>query len=349
MSWNYDCIYSFQRAFDAAQNSSTLRDSFQSGIMDGSIFFNKLGDFTFDIGDTMRREYMIEQMCRTVISTMPAMTSCGADLPLVGKQADFPPQYFSAFEQGVELEACRTACGKDTLIEDLAKQEKSAGAGFGQLIDQVFLYGMPSLGYAGITGLAGNHLMDLENHATYGDLTGADPDANALANYFMYITHGMTNPVICMGSAAMELIGYRKMSQTGDSCGNLWTCVESLLASRGGSNIVFDVDPMFDFVTGINPADPEATNSVMWAYDRGQIRMGLESNESRDCSITKGHDIVAAQRKMHMTGPQIRKLGSSRWIYNFIDQSKIEDSVGDRYKMMCGENPSFTVATPIIA
>ena len=161
MSWNFDCVYSFQRAFDAAQNSSTLRDSFQRGVMDGSIFYGKLGDFTFNVSDTMRDEYMIEQACRTITSTLPSMYSCGADLPLVGRQSDFPPQYFTPFVKGVELEACKESCRKDTLVEDLAKLEYSAGAGFGQLMDQVFLNGIPALGQLGITRLAGNHLLDI--------------------------------------------------------------------------------------------------------------------------------------------------------------------------------------------
>lgn len=349
MSWNYNCIDEFKRAFDAAQSNQLLRDNFQMGLMKGSIFLQKLGEFTFDIRDTMRQEYEIEQVCETIISTMPAMTACGADLPLVGEQSPFPPVYFSGFEKGVALDACRRKCNKDNLIDYLAKKEKSAGAGFGQLIDQVFLYGMPALGQAGITQLAGNHLVDLKDHPKFSDLCCMEPpNPNALANFFMYITAGMDSPVICMGQGAMELMGYRKMSSTGDTCGNLWDCVRDLLSSRG-ANITFDVDAKFDFVTGIDPDAPDDEKSVMWIYDRGYIKMGLESTETRNCSITKGHDFVESQRMMHMSGPQIHRYGASRWIYNFCDQQKIVDCVGDRHSMMCGNNPSFTVATPIVA
>lgn len=345
MSWDYTCIDTFKADVNSIQNNRASRDSFARGVLKGSVFLQKLRGNTFNVDSETRDKYEFEEACETLITVMPTMVSCGADTNLLPEQGELPPVWFTPFVRQIAMDACKTECKKDSLAEYIQKKEYRAGVSFGKLFDQVFLYGMPEVGEPGITQCAGTEIVNFSLNDSFNELYTADP--NTIANFFSYITHGMESPKICMGSTALEQIGYRAMSTTGDTCGDLWNCVVSLMQNRGMSSDIISTSSMWDHVTGIDPNAPDDTHSLIWVYDEDYIGIGLQANEVVECPYNLGGDIVQSIRKLHMTSPQIRKDGASRWVFGFADHDKIVQLEGDRNKK-CGQDIGITVPTPVI-
>lgn len=343
--WDYTCIDTFKADVNQIQNSAASRGAFFRGVLKGSIFLEKFQANTFNVTNTERDSYEFMEACETIITAMPTMVSCGADTNLLPDQGEMPPVWFAPFVRQIAMEACKTECKKDSLQEYISKKEFRAGVSFGKLFDQVFLQGMPEIGAPGITQCAGTEIINFAANPKYSDLCSADP--NTIANFFTYITHGMEDPRICMGSTAYEAIGLRAMSTTGDTCSDIWDCAMERLRARGNSDNMIGMASMWDHIQGIDPNNPMDTHSVMWVYDQAYIQIGLESQERVECPFLIGDgDYVRSKRSMHMTTPQIRKDGASRWVFGFADYQKLLDCEGDRNKK-CGQSQVLTVPTPI--
>ncbi len=342
MGWEFNCIEDMVRAARSAQTSAEQRNAFLMGMNKASTMMGRLQGSLFNVDNQVRQMYRMEERCETVIANLPKPYHCGVDLPIAKSRRKTPPVYFTPFILGNALEACRTECEEGTFNEYMAEQEKSAGAGFGVDFDNVFWHGATDVGQKGFTSLYGNLFYDMaEGGNCYSDLCEASP--NQMVNTFRSMVRGLNNAHIVMGEAAMEAIAYRDMSTTGDTCGNIWTCVMDLMRQTG-LNITFIVDPAFDRITGLFPNDPDKTGSVMWAYDPEFIRMGVQSNEDLGCPFAESSDIMTSARFMHFSGPQIRRYGSSRFFMNFMGCDTA--SCFDKHYDECGGPPSLILPPP---
>lgn len=346
MSWKYKCVRQFAADIESIQNNQAQRDAFMAGFMKGSVMYPKVQAMTFNVDRAERDSYEIEDECDVIVTTEPMLDHCGADVNLLPEQEYERPIYFTPFMMSVAMDACKSKCSKDTLAEYINKREYKAGVAFGRLFDRVFFLGMPEVGERGITQQPGTKLYDMSMNAKFNGLNTADP--NAIANFFTYITHGMSNPRICMGSSAYELIGLRVLSTTGDTCSDVWDCAIERLNNRMGrdSRSIFEFNPIWDHITGIDPAATADEKTVLWVYDADYIKMGLQDDEEVSCVITKGHDIAESKRSMHMSTPHITRMNASRWVYNFVDQAEVVATEGERYQR-CGQI-GLTVPTPIV-
>jgi len=323
------------------QNSAAARAAFDRGFQMIPIWnlFN-----AFDITSLERAEYNIEQREPEVLTTMPEPVTCGADIPVVkGNYVREPIEYVPSAHR-LAIEMCRLKCGPEDFEEKFQKAEEEGGAGFGKFMEQLTWFG--DAFNPGLTRTTGVEIMDAQG-TEYEDLHTKNPVE--IANFLSMISYNMTNPYFYMGPVMRELLGWRMLSSTGDSCNQVWTCVLDTFSQRLGETpqqvaARFIDMSAFDYMTGIDPNNPTTSYPTLMVIDKDFIRMGA-SGEELTTALPKGHDLAETVREMHFTSPQVLKYGSLKFVFGLVPQQAVADRTGSRYGPSGA--PSIIVPTPL--
>jgi len=323
------------------QSSSQARAAFDEGFQSIPIW----NLFTpFDITTLERDEYNIMQREREILTTKPEPVSCGADIPVVkGNYTREPVEYVPSAHR-LAIEMCRLKCGPETFEEKFLEAETEGGAGFGKFMEQLTWFGDSF--NPGLTRTTGVEIMNAVG-TDWADLDTKDPIQ--IANFFTMISHNMDNPFFYMGPVMLELIGWRMLSSTGDSCNQVWSCVLDALGQRLGETREqvsrrFVQMTAFDYMTGIDPNAPATSYPTLMVIDQDHMRMGV-SGEVVGAARDVNHDIAEATREMWFTSPQVRKYGSLKFVFGLVAQQKVADRTGSRYGPAGA--PSIIVPVPL--
>lgn len=325
------------------QSSAQARAAFDEGFQSIPIW----NLFTaFDITSLERDEYSIEQREQEILTTKPEPVSCGADIPLVGgNYVNDPIEYVpSAHRLGLQL--CKSKCGPEDFEDKFLQAEREAGAGFGKFMEQLTWFG--DAFNPGLTRTTGVEVMNATG-TDYENLDTKDPVQ--IANFFSMLAHNMDNPFFYLGPVTLELIGWRMLSSTGDSCNQVWSCVIDTLAQRLGetpaeTSARFVQMTAFDYMTGIDPNAATTSYPALMVIDQANMRMGASGEEIGEAMVTS-HDFAEAIREMWFTSPQVLKRGSLKFVFNIVTQQKVADRTGSRYGPSGA--PTITVPVPLIA
>lgn len=324
------------------QNSSQARNAFNEGLTTAKIW---RAIQSFAVTSLKEDSYQILPREDNILAATPELVACGSDIPVVSGNYVSDPVYYNPFKKRIAIQLCKSKCGPQTFEGKFNEAEKEGGASFGKLLESVFWRGDGVK--PGITQTVGSEFSNLST-TNYADLD--TQDAIQIANLFSMLSWGMTDPVFYHGPITAELLGWRSQSSTGDTCGDVWTCMVNQLAARFGESDAglrsrFQSIAQFDHMTGIDsnaPTDPHATIMVI---DRAYSRMGISDVEIGS-TWNDGADIANSERAMYLTTPQILKMGAVRFAFGFLDHTKIITAEGGRY----GDDgiPTVTVPTPLV-
>lgn len=323
------------------QSSAAARAKFDEGFQSIPIW-NMLN--AFDITSLARDEYDIKQREDEILTTRPDPVSCGANIPVVGGNYTREPIEFVPSAHRIAIKMCRLKCGPETFEGKFQTAEKECGASFGKFMEQLTWFG--DAFNPGLTRTTGVEIMDATG-TTYENLHQKNPIE--IANFLSMISYNMTDPVFHMGPVMRELIGWRMLSETGDTCNQVWSCVLDTFSQRFGETpqqiaARFIDMSAFDFMSGIDPNSNAASYPTLLVMDRQNLRMGI-TDEELGFAIHVGHDFAETIRLMHFTSPQVLKYGSLKFVFGLVPQQAVADRVGSRYGPRGA--PSIIVPTPL--
>lgn len=323
------------------QNSAAARNAFDEGFQAIPVW----NLFTaFDITSLERDEYNIMQREQEILTTTPEPISCGADIPVVkGGYAREPIEFIPSGHR-LALEMCKMKCGPEDFELKFQQAEREAGAGFGKFMEQLVWYGDSF--NAGLTRTTGVEITD-GSTGPYANLDTLNPVE--IANFFSMISYNMDDPYFYIGPVMLELIGWRMLSSTGDSCNEVWSCILGTLGQRLGEtpeqvSSRFVTMAAFDCMTGIDNANPGTSYPTLMVIDKANMRMGASGEDLGD-AMAINHDIAETVREMYFTAPQVLKYGSLKFVFNLVEEAKVIARTGSRYG--AAGKPSITVPTPL--
>lgn len=340
MSYNFNSSATLANRMNVTQTTAPARAAFDEGFQSIPIW-NILS--AFDITSLERDSYIIQKREPEILTTMPEIMSCGQDIPVVNGNPEGRPVWYVPSRHRIAIQMCKDKCSPQTFQDQFLQAEREAGAGFGKLMEQLFWGGdgiqngitrMPGLE---LFGAAGTPFANLHTK-----------NAVEIANFFSAQIHGMDDPRMYMGPIMLELLGWRE--QDPQNCSEVWMCVLTTLSRRFNetveqTNARFTTIPAFDFMTGIDPLNPNNPYSALMIVDRAFTRMGV-SNEELGVAISNGHDFAETTRAMYLTTPQATREGAVRFSFGQIPQAEIAAQVGTRYGSSGA--PAVTVQTPIV-
>jgi len=160
-------------------------------------------------------------------------------------------------------------------------------------------------------------------------------DATTLANFFSQIMANKDDPCIYLGSATLELLGWRALNSA-DGCSELWDCVINTLANRLNQTpdqirARFRTFDDLDHVTGIDPVALADAHSVIIVIDKDAVEMGTSDSPELGCPFPEGEDIGVVSRKMILTSPIITKDCAIEFIFGFIDVNDVNAQADAKY------------------
>lgn len=339
---NFASSIALAARINSYQNSSAARSKFDEGFQSIPVW----NLFTaFDITSLERDEYNIMQREPEILTGKPEPMSCGADIPIVSGNWVREPIEFIPATHRLALEMCKLKCGPDTFERKFGEAEKEAGAGFGKVMEQLVWFGDSF--NPGLTRTTGVEVLDAIG-TPYENLHTQDPVE--IANFFSMISYNMDNPIFYMGPVMLEVLGWRMLSSTGDSCNQVWSCVLDTLSMRRGETVAqvsarFVNMTAFDYMTGINPNAAGTSYPTLMVIDKDHMRMGASANEIITQAIHVGHDFAQTTRMMSFTSPQVRKYGSLKFVFGLVPQQVVVDRAGTRYGPSGA--PTIIVPTPL--
>ena len=329
MSYNNRCVSSLLTQMNTAQNSAQARNAFTEGLLNSSIW-DKIGRRT--LNETGRFPYDFAPKQESIQTVIPEPDSCGSNpIALLGGN-ESTTQYQYADRYKLNLRLCKDDCKDEaTVLSKIIEQERQVGAGFGLLLDSMFWNGNAA-GGAGIFYGKGASRRNLTTTA-FNALNNAD--ATTLANFFSQIMANKDDPCIYLGSATLELLGWRALNSA-DGCSELWDCVINTLANRLNQTpdqirARFRTFDDLDHVTGIDPVALADAHSVIIVIDKDAVEMGTSDSPELGCPFPEGEDIGVVSRKMILTSPIITKDCAIEFIFGFIDVNDVNAQADAKY------------------
>lgn len=352
--FNYTCIDTLIREIEGVHGGASARDRLLMGINKGSVIFNAISPYIFNVDKEVADYYDVAPVCEKIITTTMSLDSCSTDVNRIPDSEFRQRVRYTPVPKAVLIDLCKKDCREGTAQEHWLNKVEKAGVSIGRTIDAFYFYGLRDAGFAGITQLHTTKVRDMSAHPKFSDLA-ALTQPNQLASFFDAILDDLEMPMIFMGPRMKELIGLKGYSTTGDTCSEFWDCFMTLLANRRGQSRpalegLFSYNRIWDHVVGLDINNPTDKHSIIHVIDGAHFRMGMQSNPVFECVTPANRNVAEAEVSTHFTGPQILKEGTSRFYYGMINHADILEceELRDEDSCVAAADYCLELPTPIV-